>query len=135
MPDDLVLQPKEIAACGVKPLGPELVSRVHVHELHIDAYLVAVQQCAAFKHIAQIELAPNLPGINGLPVVGEGGLAGDDEAARQRSGEIGRQTVGDSVDKVVLGGIARQIDEWQDDDRERGSRCGLDCNTRFGVRQ
>jgi len=63
-----------------------------------------------------MQVTSDLAGIDGLALVGERGFAGDDKAARQRSGEIGCQSVGNSVDKIILSRIAAEVDEWQDDD-------------------
>ena len=68
----------------------------------------------------------------GLAFVGEGGVAADDERARDAR-EVGGEALGDAVDEIVLLRIAADVGERQDDDREarrggffgRGGRRGL----------
>ena len=63
----------------------------------------------------------DLLGVDALALVGEGGVARDDEAiadARQIGGEV----FGDAVGEIVLGRIGREICERQHDEREM---CGL----------
>ena len=78
---------------------------------------------AAFEHVAHAEFAPDLLRVDRLALVGEGGVAGDDEAVGEMR-EVGGQVVGDAVGEIVLLLVAAQILERQDDDRE--TRGGLE---------
>ena len=69
---NLVLHVEEIGAQLVETLGPEMRSRVCVDELSVDADAAADALHAAFHHIPHTKLAPNLPCIYRLPLVGQG---------------------------------------------------------------
>ena len=58
--DDFVLHVEEIGERLVEPLGPEMIAGFGVDELHVDAHAVAAALDAAFEHIADVQLAPDL---------------------------------------------------------------------------
>ena len=72
---------------------------------------------AAFEHIPHAEFPPDLLHVDRLALVGESGIAGDDEAVEQMR-QIGRQIIGDAVGEIVLLLVAAQVLERQHDDRE-----------------
>lgn len=66
--------------------------------LGIDSHQVAAAPDAALEHIADAEIAANLPNVDRLVLVGKSGVSRDDEAAinvRQIRGEILCQAIGE----------------------------------------
>ena len=118
--DELHLQLAELAALAVEPVGPDMRAGLGRDELGVDRDLLAEAAHAAFEHIAHAEFAPDLLGVDGLALVGEGGVAGDDETVRQMR-EIGSEVVGEAIREIVLFLVAVQIFERQHDDREARS--------------
>ena len=57
--------------------------------------------------------------VDGFALVGERGVARDDKRPSHPR-EVGGQALGDTVDKVLLLGIAAEVGERQNDDREVG---------------
>ena len=86
-------------------------------ELRVDLDRLAEAAHAAFQKIAHAELAADFLGVDRLALVGEGGVAGDDEGVGQLR-EVGRQIVGDSVGEILLLRIAAEVLERQHDDRK-----------------
>ena len=125
--DDFVLHVEEIGERLVEPLGPEMIAGFGVDELHVDAHAVSAALNAALEHIADVQLAADLLQIDGLALVGEGGVAPDHERAANPR-KIGRQALRDAVDEILLLRVAADIGERQDDDREARRpltfRCG-----------
>ena len=115
--DDLVLHVEEIGDGLVEALGPEVRAGLGVDQLHVDAHAVSAALHAAFEHIAHVELAADLLQVDGLALVGEGGVAADDEGAGNAR-EVGRQALGHAVDEIFLLRIAADIGEGQHDERE-----------------
>ena len=115
--DDFVLHVEEIGERLVEPLGPEMIAGLGVDQLHIDAHAVSAALDAAFQHIADVQLAADLLQIDGLALVGEGGVAPDHERAANAR-KIGRQALRDPVDEMLLLRAAADIGERQHDDRE-----------------
>ena len=58
--DDFVLHVEEIGERLVEPLGPEMIARFGVDELHVDAHAVAAALNAALEDIADVQLAADL---------------------------------------------------------------------------
>ena len=79
--DDFVLHVEEIGERLVEPLGPEMIAVLGVDQLHVDAHAVAAALNAAFQHVADVQLAPDLLQVDRLALVGERRVAGDDEGA------------------------------------------------------
>jgi hypothetical protein len=75
--DDFVLRVEEIGGRLVKPLGPEMIAGFGVDELNVDPHAVYAALNAAFEDIAHVQLVPDLLQIDGLALVGEGGVAPD----------------------------------------------------------
>jgi hypothetical protein len=75
--DDFVLHVEEIGQGLVEPLGPEMIARFGVDELHVDTHATSAALDAALQHIAHIQLAPDRLHIERLAFVGEGRIAGD----------------------------------------------------------
>ena len=115
--DDFVLHVEEIGERLVEPLGPEMIAGFGVDQLHVDAHAVSAALNAALQHIADVQLAADLLQIDGLALVGEGGIAPDHERAANAR-KIGREALRDPVDEMLLLRVAADIGEGQDDHRE-----------------
>ena len=101
----LVLDGEDVLEVAVVSFRPEVVSGGAVDELGGDADPVARLAHAAFEHVAHAELPGDGAHVHGLALVGERGVAGDDEEladARQR----GEDVLGDAVGEELLFGIA-----------------------------
>ena len=66
--DDFVLHVEEIGERLVEPLGPEMIAGFGVDELHVDAHAVSAALNAALEDIADVQLAPDLLQVDGLPL-------------------------------------------------------------------
>jgi hypothetical protein len=75
----------------------------------------------AFEHIADAELLADRLGVDAFAFIGEGGVAGDDKAVADAR-EVRGQVFSHSVGEIILGRIAREIGEGQDDNREMARR-------------
>ena len=115
--DDFVLHVEEIGERLVEPLGPEMIARFGVDELHVDAHAVSAALDAALEDIADVQLAADRLHVERLALVGERRIAGDHEGA-SNAREVGRQALRDPVDEMLLLRVAADIGERQDDDRE-----------------
>ena len=130
--DDFILHVEEIGQGLIEPLGPEMIARFGVDELHVDAHAVSAALNAALQHIADVQLAPDLLHVDGLALVGERRVARDhDRASYPR--EVGREAFRDPVDEMLLLRVAADIGERQDDDREarRADFSGAGAGTGF----
>ena len=115
--DELDLQLPQLAAVAVEPVGPHMGAGLGRDELGVDRDRLAEAAHAAFEHVAHAKFASNLLRVHRLAFIGEGRVAGDDEAALQMR-EIGGQIVGDAIGEIVLLLVAAQILERQHDDGE-----------------
>ena len=75
----LVLQLEDVVEHTVKAVGPDMRAGRCIDQLPGDAHAVARLAQAAFEHIADTEVMPDLLHIDGATLVGEAGIAGDDE--------------------------------------------------------
>src|SRR5277367_4650802 len=107
----------------VEPLGPEMIARFSVDELHVDAHAVSAALNAALQHVADVQFAADLLQIDGLALEGESGVTPDHERASNPR-KIGRQALCDPVDEMLLLRAASDICERQNDQRE--ARGGAD---------
>src|SRR5271166_3611150 len=102
-----------------------MIAALGVDELDIHPDAIGRALDAAFEHIAYVELASDLFEIERLVLVAESGVSPyHPHPAHLR--KVGGQALGDAVDKIVLSGIARDIGERQNDDRE-ARRLPLGC--------
>ena len=114
---DLILQLEQVGHVFLEAVGPEMRAGFGVDELRVDAHPVLVALHRAFEHIADAELLADLLGVDVLALVGEGRVAGDDEAVADAR-QVGRQILGDPVGEVVLVRVVREVGEGQHDDGE-----------------
>jgi hypothetical protein len=91
---------------------PSAIAGLRVDELDVHTHPIAAALNASFQHIAHVQFAADLPHIEGLALVGEGGVARDHKGTRNAR-EIGGQALGHAIDEVVLLGITAQVRERQ----------------------
>src|ERR1700737_4928414 len=96
--------------------GPQIPATLGIYELGRDAHAVAGLADAAFQHEAHPELAADLLDLDRLALVGERGVAGDDEQGGDLR-EVGDQVLGNAVAEILLFGVAAHVGERQDGDR------------------
>lgn len=113
--DNFVLCLQQIGLVIVEFLGPEMRAGLRVDELSVGADVLVGRLHRTFDHIAHAQLLADLPHIGRLALVGEGRIAGDDEAAGNAR-DVGRQFVGEHVGEIILLWIAGQILERQHHD-------------------
>jgi hypothetical protein len=99
--DDLVLDLQNFSALLVKALSPQVLVRLGVNQLDIDAKALVVDENAALQHVADAEFAAHLRDRNGTALVREGGGPRDDEATRQSARQIRDQDVDDPIDEII----------------------------------
>jgi hypothetical protein len=90
-----------------------MVARLGLDQLPGHTDTLAQLADAAFQYVAHAELAGDLLGIHRLALVGERGVAGDNEesaVAGQRRDDV----FDNAVDEVILLRIAAEIYEGQD---------------------
>jgi hypothetical protein len=98
--------------------------RLGIDQLRVDPDAVRLHLRAAFQCILYLELAADLANRNLPGLVTEGGGARDNETARQRPGQVGDEAVNDPTHQIISCRILRQIQEWQNHNRQA---------VRFGV--
>src|SRR6516165_8993255 len=107
---DLVLQFEDVVQRAVIALGPDMHSARRLDQLRGDPHAVPDLAQAAFKHIAYAELAADLLQINRAAFISKGRVAGDDvEPSEPR--QPGDDVLDDTVDEILLLGIAAHIGE------------------------
>ncbi len=87
----------------------------HVVELGGDAHAVAALAHAALDHIADAEGFGDLFHVDGLALVGEGGIARDHEEPAQ-FGQCGDDVFTDAIRKILLLRIAAHISKGKHGD-------------------
>ncbi len=115
--DNLVLHAEEIGARLVEPLGPEMRPSVRVDQLRVDPDTVSRTLDAAFHDVAHAKLAADLARIDGLALVGEGGVPSDHDSAGNAR-QIRRQALGDAIDERILLLAATDIGEGHHHNRK-----------------
>jgi hypothetical protein len=76
---DPVLQFEHVFERAVEAVGPEMRTGQGIDQLAGDAHLRSGFAHRAFEHIADAELAPDLFHVDGLALVGEARIPGDDK--------------------------------------------------------
>src|SRR5262249_28030414 len=80
---DLVLHREHIDKAAIVPFCPDVTASSDVVELRGDAHVVVAFAYAALYDIADDEFLGDLRHMDGLPLVDERGVAGDDEEPAQ----------------------------------------------------
>ena len=126
-PDDalshLVLDGEDVVEIAVVLVRPNVVAAFGVDELGGDSDAIARLAHAAFQDITNAEVGRHLAHIGRLALVGEGGVARDDEQTGHR-GQQRDDVLGHAVGEILLFGVAAHIVERQHGDgwfpRRRG---------------
>ena len=113
---DLVLDREDVVEVAVEAFSPQVAAVLAVDQLGVDAHAIAGLAHASLQDRAHAEVLAHLRDVGRLALVGEGGVAGDDEQARNL-GQIGDDVLGDAVGEILLLGIARHVVEGQHCDR------------------
>ena len=119
----LVLQRAELALGTVETLGPEMVAGLGLDQLDGQPQRRPDRPQAALDQVAHAELAPDRPGVTRAALVGEAGVARDDEEvghARKQGRQVLGQAIGEELDLTPV----RKTVEWQD--RQRRTAEGTD---------
>ena len=87
-----------------------------VDKLGTDADAVAGAANAALQHVARAKLAPDLPHVDGLALVPEARVAGDDEQLGEPR-QLGDDVLGDAVAEVFLIRVAAHAGKGENGDR------------------
>ena len=96
-----------------------MAARIRIEKLGGDADRRAGLAHAAFKHVSDTEIAPDLAHVNRLTFVAECGVARDHEQVFEE-GQFGNDLFGQPIDEIILFGIAGKIVERQNRDRRTG---------------
>src|SRR5262249_9092704 len=97
--DNLVLELQDVSALLIEAVGPQVLVGRGVDQLHIDADPCGIDENAALQHIAHAEFRADLPDRHRTAPVGEGGGAGNDEAAGQTARQIRYQRIDNAIDE------------------------------------
>jgi hypothetical protein len=119
--DDVVLHLEQIAKFFVEPLGPEVSPGIAIDQLHVEAQPVAAALHAPFQPISHVQITADLPEVDRLTFVGEGGVPGDNERPRNAR-EIDGKALSDTVGEIFLLVIASNICKRKHDQRKPGRR-------------
>ena len=98
-----------------------MVSGDGVDELNVDAHPVGAALDASLKHVAHVEIAADLFGVNRFAFVRRGCVARHHNRVVDPR-EVGRQALGHTVDKHLVLEIHAKTGEWQHDDRQARRR-------------
>src|ERR1700722_8364085 len=113
----LVLHIEQVGERLVEPLCPEMVARFGVDELDIDPHAISAPLDATFEDVADVQFTADLLQIDVLAFISEGGVAPDHDGVPY-PWQVGREALRDPVDEMLMGRVAAEIGEGQDDDRE-----------------
>jgi len=100
-----------------RQLGPEVVARFRVNQLHVHPKAVVTTSYRTFEHIADDQLASQLFYISGFALEGECGIARDHERAMDARQVCG-QALRHAINEIVMLGIAAEVSEREYDDRK-----------------
>src|SRR5262245_47444759 len=74
---NLVLEHENVAKLAIISFSPNMVASMGVRELRCYAYSLSALAHAAFKDVANLKVATNLPYVHTLALVGKCGIPGD----------------------------------------------------------
>src|SRR5262249_421109 len=106
---------RQVRKVAIEPVRPNMGAAFRVDHLCIDQDRGTESLNTTFKDVAYTKFPPDLLHVYRLAFIGEGGGAGDDEAARDAR-KIGGQVVGDGISKVVVVRVWADIGKGQHDD-------------------
>jgi hypothetical protein len=119
---DLVLEVEHIVQIRFVTVGPDVGRGLGVNQLPIYTDTVPGPADAALEHIADTQFLSHPADIDCQALVAKGRVAGDDEQPGDK-GEGGNDLLAQPVGKILLLGLARNIDEGQDRDGGLAERC------------
>ena len=106
---------ENIVQRAVKSIRPQMGTRRGVDELSGDPHATTRLADAAFEHIAHAKLASNLLDVDGLALVGEARIAGDNEK-RVEPRKRGDDVLDHAVGEIFLLRVAAHVLERQHGD-------------------
>src|SRR5262249_23005915 len=107
---DPILELEHIGDLAVVTIAPHVRACRGLDELRGDPKAVAALAHAALHHVADAELAPDFANIDGLALVRERRVAGDDEEPA-KPGEARDDLFHHAVGEVLLLRVARHVRE------------------------
>src|SRR5215470_8180962 len=112
----LVLEVEDIFQLALETIGPQMRAGIRVNQLSRDADAIAALTYRTLEHVTHTQFPTNPFHVYCLALVGEGRIAGDYEQPTD-AGQRGDDLLDHPVGKIILLGIAAQIEERQDRDR------------------
>jgi len=112
---DLVLDCEDVGEVAIEAVGPDVPAVLAVDQLAGDPDPPAGLADAALEDVPDAEFLADLLHPDRLALVGECGVAGDDEQPRDLR-QVGDDVLGDSVAEVLLLRVAAHVVEGQHDD-------------------
>ena len=106
----LVLDRENVVKLAVVSVGPPVGAGRGLDELRRDADALAAPPNAPLKQVACTQLPPDLPEIDRLALVLEGGIAPDDDKLGE-SRQLGCNVLGNAVAEIVLLRVATEVCE------------------------
>src|SRR6516164_5944925 len=97
----LVLNRKNVVQFAVVPLGPTVDASCRINKLRGDADAPAAPPDATLQDVECAQLPPDLPDIDRLALVLEGGIASDDRELGEPR-QLGCNILGHAIAEVVL---------------------------------
>jgi len=113
---DLVLKDEQVGQVAVVFFRPEVPAARGIDELRSDAHAVGGAADAAFEHVANAELASDLPDVDRLAFVGEARISRNDEQ-RADAGQRRDDVLDDTVGEELLFQVAAHGGEGEHGDR------------------
>ena len=102
------LDRQQILERSVVAVTPDVSPGRGVDQLGSDTRALGRGLQAAFKHVADAKVAPDLADIDRLVLVGRGRVAGDDEEV-SKAGQIGDDVLRDPARKALFSWVAAEI--------------------------
>lgn len=113
---DAILKVENLVERTVVLFRPDMRRRSGFDQLNGNSQPAAGALHTAFEDVLHAKFAANVAHIGMRSLVGEGGIAGDDEEGTDPA-ERGGQRLDDAVGEIILFGIVRHVVEGQNGDR------------------
>ncbi len=113
---DLVLKRKDISQLAIVFIRPQMIAVDRIDQLAGHAHAIGGPAYAALQDVPHAELGGDVADIDGLALIGKGGVAGDDEEPAL-PGQAGDDVFGEPVREVFLIRIVAHVLERQDRNR------------------